>query len=82
MLLIIIFYFFVGCTDIYVAGLISPEVQAPVGIVGQIYFLLIIIANAIGIGTVALISRAIGARDFPKAMESAKQSLIFGVMIV
>ena len=81
MLLIMIFYFFVGFTDIYVAGLISPEVQAAVGFVGQIYFLLVIIANATGIGTVALVSRAIGARDFPKAMESAKQSLIFGAMI-
>jgi MATE family multidrug resistance protein len=81
MLIIMIFNFFVGFTDIYVAGLISHEVQAAVGFIGQLYFLTIIIANATGIGTVALVSRAIGARDFPRAMEGAKQSLIFGTVI-
>ena len=81
MLLIMIFNFFVGFTDIYVAGLINPEVQAAVGFVGQLYFLLIIIANAISIGTVALVSRYIGSGDFQKAIENAKQSLIFGVLI-
>jgi MATE family multidrug resistance protein len=81
MLIIMILNFFVGFTDIYVAGLISHEVQAAVGFIGQLYFLIIIIANATSVGTVALVSRAIGAGDFPKAMESAKQSLIFGTMI-
>jgi Na+-driven multidrug efflux pump len=81
MLLIMIFNFFVGFTDIYVAGLISHEVQAAVGFIGQLYFLTIIIANATSIGTVALVSRAIGAGDFPKAMESAKQPLFLGAMI-
>jgi len=81
MLLIMIFNFFVGFTDIYVAGLINPEVQAAVGFIGQLYFLLIIIANAISIGTVALVSRSIGAGNLPKAIEDAKQSLIFGALI-
>ena len=81
MLLIMIFNFFVGFTDIYVAGLISYEVQAAVGFIGQLYFLTIIIANATSIGTVVLVSRAVGAGNFPKAMESAKQSLFLGAMI-
>lgn len=81
MLLIMIFNFFVGFTDIYVAGLINPGVQAAVGFVSQLYFLLIIIANAISIATVALVSRFIGSGDFHKAVENAKQSLIFGVLI-
>ena len=81
MLLIMIFNFFVGFTDIYVAGLINPKVQAAVGFIGQLYFLLIIIANAISIGTVALVSRSIGSGNFPKAIENAKQSLIFGALI-
>jgi MATE family multidrug resistance protein len=81
MLIIMIFYFFVGFTDVYVAGLISADVQAAVGFIGQLYFLTIIIANATGIGTVALVSRAVGAGDFPKALQSAKQALIFGTII-
>ncbi|MBF0506346.1 MAG: MATE family efflux transporter [Nitrospirae bacterium] len=80
MLLIMIFNFFVGLTDVYVAGFISPGVQAVVGFVSQIFFLNIIIANAISIGTIALLSRSIGAGDFGSAVGIARQSLIFGIM--
>jgi MATE family multidrug resistance protein len=81
MLLIMVFNFLVAFTDIYVAGLINPRVQAAVGFVGQLYFLLIIIANAISIGTVALVSRSIGSGNYPRAIAYAKQSLIFGSLI-
>ena len=60
--------------------MINPEVQAAVGFVSQLYFLLIIIANAISTGSIALVSRAIGAHDFPRAISNAKQSLLFGVL--
>lgn len=80
MMLIMLFNFLVGFTDIYVAGLISPEVQAAVGFVSQLYFLLIIIANAISTGAVALVSRNIGACDLTKATQNTKQSLIFGII--
>jgi multidrug resistance protein, MATE family len=81
MLLIMIFNFFVGFVDVYVAGFISPEVQAAVGYVSLLYFFVIIIANAISIGTVALVSRAIGGGDFKRALEMARQSLIFGCLV-
>jgi MATE family multidrug resistance protein len=81
MLLIMIFNFLVGFADIYVAGLINPKVQAAIGYVSQLYFLLIIVANAVSIGTVALISRNIGAGDFARAVANAKQSLIFGFIV-
>lgn len=76
-----IFNFFVGFVDVYVAGFISPEVQAAVGFVSLLYFFVIIIANAISIGTVALVSRSIGAGDLTRAMEVARQSLIFGSLV-
>ena len=81
MLLIMIFNFLVAFTDIYVAGLINPKVQAAVGFIGQLYFLLIIIANAISIGTVALVSRSIGSGNYRKAIAYGKQSLTFGALI-
>jgi putative MATE family efflux protein len=81
MLLIMVLNFFVGFTDIYVAGLISRDVQAAIGYVSQLYFLFIILGNAISIGTVALVSRAFGALDFVKVSAYVKQSLIFGLMI-
>jgi len=81
MLLIMVFNFLVGFTDIYVAGLISPDVQAAIGYVSQLFFLLIIVGNAISIGTVALVSRSFGALAFDKAAEYVQQSLIFGLAI-
>jgi MATE family multidrug resistance protein len=81
MLLIMLFNFVVGLTDIYVAGLINPQVQAAIGFISQLYFLLIIIANAISIGTVALVSRNIGSGDLARAQANAKQSLIFGLIV-
>jgi len=81
MVLIMLFNFVVMFVDVYVAGLISPAVQAAVGFVSQIYFLVIILANAISIGTVAIVSRAIGASDFPDALSVAKQSLVFGASV-
>jgi len=81
MLLIMLLNFMVGFTDIYVAGLISPQVQAAIGFVNQLYFLLIIVANAISIGTVALVSRNIGAGDLVRAQANARQSLILGLIV-
>jgi MATE family multidrug resistance protein len=81
MLLIMIFNFFVGFADIYVAGFINPEVQAAIGFVSQLYFLIIIIANAISIGTLAMVSRAVGSDNFQRAVEITRQSLIISGLI-
>ncbi|MFZ5997629.1 MAG: MATE family efflux transporter [Nitrospirota bacterium] len=80
MLLIMVFNFLVGLTDIYVAGFISPDVQASVGFVSQIYFLIVLIANAISIGTVALLARELGAGNIHDALAIAKQSILFGIL--
>jgi len=81
MLVIMMFNFMVGLTDIYVAGLISSDVQAAVGFVTQIYFLTVVVANAITVGTLALISREIGAGRIKKAVDIAKQSLSFSFLV-
>jgi multidrug resistance protein, MATE family len=81
MLIIMIFNFLVGFTDIFVAGLISRDVQAAIGFVSQLYFLFIIVGNAISIGTVALVSRSFGAMESGKASKFVKQSLTFGFAV-
>lgn len=81
MLIIMILNFLIGIVDIYVAGLISPMVQAAVGFVTQLYFLVIIVANAISIGTLALVSRAIGAGNVKRAIDVARQSIIFSIIV-
>ncbi len=81
MLIIMILNFLVGFTDIFVAGLIDSKVQAAIGFISQLYFLLIIVGNAISVGTVALVSRSIGAGDFEQALDNARQSLIFSLAV-
>ena len=76
-----VFNFFVGLADLYVAGFIGPGVQAAVGFVTQLFFIVIVLANAIGIGSAAMVSRAVGASNFGRAVEIARQSLIFGVVV-
>src|SRR5512136_542700 len=78
---IMVFNFFVGLADLYVAGFIGPEVQAAIGFVTQLFFIVIIMANAIGIGTIAMVSRAVGAANTGRAVEIARQSLLFGVAV-
>jgi putative MATE family efflux protein len=80
MILVMFFNFLVGLTDIFVAGFLGPEIQAIVGFVSELYFFIIIVANAISIGTVALLSRAVGAGNIEHARSAARQSLIFGTL--
>ena len=42
---------------------------------------LIIVANSISIGTLALVSRAIGSSNFQRAVEITKQSLLFSIIV-
>jgi MATE family multidrug resistance protein len=70
MTLIMFFDFLIGLTDVYVAGTISKEVQAAYGFVTQIYFILIVVANALTVGTVSVVSRLFTDRG-----SSANESL-------
>jgi putative MATE family efflux protein len=81
MLVIMLLNFLVGIVDVYVAGMISPQVQAAVGFVSQIFFLTIIIANAISIGSLALVSRATGAGDSVRAIDIVQQALMVGCIV-
>ncbi len=81
MVVIMLLNFVVGVTDVYVAGFIGPDVQAAVGFVGQLYFLIIIVANALSIGTVAMSARAFGARDEEGAFHISRQSLVFSLIV-
>ena len=79
MLVIMLLNFLVGFTDIYVAGLLTHEVQAAVGFITQLYFLLIILGNAISTGTIALVSRNVGANNFSNAIKNATGKRFFNL---
>ncbi|HQO02674.1 MAG TPA: MATE family efflux transporter [Spirochaetota bacterium] len=57
MVLIMGFEFLISLTDVYIAGLLGKEYQAAVGFSTQMYFIFIVIANALTVGTVATVAR-------------------------
>ena len=45
--LIMFFEFLIGLTDVYIAGKVSKEIQATYGFVIPLYFIFIVIGNAL-----------------------------------
>jgi Na+-driven multidrug efflux pump len=79
MTLIMFFEFVIGLTDVYVAGRISKEVQAAYGFVAQIYFICIVVANALTVGTVSVISRLFTDKG-PSANENLSTAVFSSVV--
>ncbi|MBI5529460.1 MAG: MATE family efflux transporter [Deltaproteobacteria bacterium] len=57
MMVIMLFEFVMSMADVWVAGRIGKEVQAAYGLVLQMYFVAIIVANALTVGSVSVISK-------------------------
>jgi MATE family multidrug resistance protein len=56
MTVIMAFEFLIGLTDVFVAGRIGKDIQAAYGFVIQFYFMFIVVANALTVGTVSVVS--------------------------
>ena len=76
MTLMMFFEFLMGLTDVYIAGRVSKEIQATYGFVIQLYFIFIIMANAIAVGTVSVVSRLFSSADKEGLTEAIFSSLI------
>ena len=74
--IIMVFEFLIGLTDVYIAGKVSKEIQATYGFVIQLYFIFIVIANALTVGTVSVVSRLYTSGDKTELTKSIFSSLI------
>ena len=82
-----VFEFLIGLTDVYIAGKVSKEIQATYGFVIQLYFVLIVIANALTVGTVSVVSRLYTSGDktelnkavFSSVMASAGAGIVLAI---
>jgi len=63
MTLIMFFEAIIGMTDVFVAGRLGKDIQAAYGLVIQIYLIFSIVANALTVGTVSIVSRLFGTND-------------------
>jgi len=85
--LIMFFEFLIGLTDVFIAGKVSKEIQATYGFVIQLYFVLIVIANALTVGTVSVVSRLYTSGDktelnkavFSSVMASAGAGIVLAI---
>jgi len=75
MTLIMSFDFLIGLTDVFVAGRVGKDVQAAYGFVIQLYMISIIIANALTVGTVSLVSRLFAAGEQEELKKTVFTSL-------
>lgn len=73
--------FSVGLADVYVAGRFSPEVQGAIGFGGQLLFFFGVLANGLGIGLVAMISRQEGAGNYRAMWHTIRQGLLLTCML-
>ncbi len=63
MTLIMVFEAIIGLTDVFVAGRLGKDIQAAYGFVIQFYFIFIVVANALTVGTVSVVSQLFTSED-------------------
>ena len=76
MTLIMFFEFLIGITDVYIAGRVGEEIQATYGFVIQLYFIFIVIANALTVGTVSVVSRLYTSGNEKELTQAAFSSVV------
>ena len=81
MMIIMFFEFLIGFTDIYVAGKISKEIQAAYGFVIQLYFVFIIVGNALSIGAVSVVSQIFTSKNSNRLSESVYSTVIATIVL-
>jgi putative MATE family efflux protein len=70
------FEFLIGLTDVYIAGKVGKEVQATYGFVIQLYFIFIVIANSLTVGTVSVISKLFTSNRKGELSETVFSSMV------
>jgi len=81
-----LFHFLIGFVDVWVAGRISRDVQASMGMVSQSFFIFLVVAIAVSNGTVAAISQSYGAGLIHRVQRyvglSLQTAAIFGAVLL
>ena len=81
MMLTMFLVFSVGLADVYVAGRFSPAVQGAIGFAGQLLFFFGVLANGLGVGLVAMVSRHEGAGEQPAMWHAARQGILLACLL-
>jgi multidrug resistance protein, MATE family len=77
-------HFLVGFYDVFLAGNLGEDIRteatAAVGVAAYVGWLASMVFSTVGIGTTALVARAWGAGDRPRAQDVTNRSIVLGVL--
>lgn len=65
--------------DLYFVGAVGPDALAGVGLAGVVFFLVMAAAQMVAVGSLSLIARAIGGKDFSAVDGVYRQSMLLSV---
>ena len=65
--------------DLYFVAGVGPDAIAGVGLAGVIFFLVMAAAQMVGVGSLSLIARGIGAKDFTQVDGVYRQSMLLSL---
>jgi putative MATE family efflux protein len=69
----------VQLTDVWIAGRMESDVLAGLSVAAFLSWLMSTLFSAVAVGSTALVSRAVGAGDYPLARAATRQSLLLGL---
>lgn len=81
MIIIMLIDFLVSIADVYIAGKLGKEIQASVGFISQMYFVIMVVGNALTVGAVSVVSRLFGANN-RKDLSNAVYTLIITSVVL
>src|SRR4030043_531443 len=67
-------------TDTFFVGLLGSDALAAISVTFPVFFIFIAVASGLSVGSAALISQAIGAKDWKRANNVAEHSIIIAGM--
>ncbi len=80
MVLIMLFDFLISLTDVYIAGRVGKEVQAAYGFIVQLYFVFAVVATALNVGAVSVISKLYTSGDCYAYVRSVLSSILAAIV--
>jgi putative MATE family efflux protein len=81
MLAMMVFQTLYFLIDLYWVGRLGTEAVAAVGIAGNLTFLILALTQMLGVGTTAVVSHAVGRKDYPQATLLFNQSQVLAMVV-
>ena len=80
MTIVVFFLFLMNITGVYISGAFGKEIQAAYGFVLQVYFITMVVAHALNVGTVSVISRLYSSKKHEECERSIFSTITFAFM--